>query len=231
MQSLDILKSGKHSNTVAFRTRYGQYERQYLKPTKPRTKAQCRWRELLGAVSAAWARLTEQQRIAWIAAGALVRRRTSLGKSYSLTGQAHFVAINSARARIGRELLLDPPQPEHFGPSPVGPLTFDGAGGRLSLQLSVCEPFIGDIMVIGAAPCSPGRMKCRNVTYLGLLSAPVRGFCGITRLYREVFGLPPAGARVFIRTQQQINGWESRVTDTSAIAPARPAPASKRRSR
>lgn len=120
----------------------------------------------------------------------------------------------------------------NFGLSPIGNLAFHTAGGRLSLKLSVCEPFIGDIMVFGAAPCSPGWMKCRNVTYLGLLPAPVCGLSDITSLYREKFGPPPAGARVFIRTQLQVNGWKSRATDTNAIAPAKPAfaPAPKRRS-
>ncbi|MEI6780374.1 MAG: hypothetical protein WCQ21_05565 [Verrucomicrobiota bacterium] len=53
MKTLDIPKSGKHGNTVAFRTRYGQCERQHGKPTNARTEVQCQWRELLGAVSAA----------------------------------------------------------------------------------------------------------------------------------------------------------------------------------
>jgi hypothetical protein len=86
----------------------------------------------------------------------------------------------------------------------------------VTLKLSVGGPVTADIMIFGAAPCSPGRMKCRNVTYLGLLPAPVGGLSDITRLYYAVYGAPPVGWRVFIRTQQQVNGWESGATDTSA---------------
>jgi hypothetical protein len=228
MKELDIPKTGKRGNTVAFRTRYGQCERQHVKPRNPRTEAQCQWRGILGAVSAAWARLTEERRLAWVAAGARVRKRDSLGKSYSLTGQAHFVAINTARVRIGREMLLDPPQPVDFGPNPVGQLIIKATGGRLTLRLSLSKPALGDIMIFGSAPCSPGRMKCRNVTYLGLLPAPVRGLSDITSLYRKMFGLLPAGARIFIRIQQQVNGWESSATDASAIIPAKPGPSASR---
>ena len=224
MKALDVPKSGKRGNTVAFPSPYGQCERELVNPSNPRTPAQRQWRLKLGDVSAAWAHLTEAQRLAWNAAGLKARRRDRFGNSYSLTGQAHFVAINSARARIGREMLLDPPRPVKFGPSPVGNLIIQTRNRRLTLQLSVGEPLDGDIMVFGAAPCSPGRMKCRNVTYLGLLPAPVRGLSDITRLFRNRFAPPPPGARIFIRTQQQIDGWESGVTDCSAIVPAKTHP-------
>jgi hypothetical protein len=108
MKELDIPKSGKCGNTVAFKSQYGQCERQHVKPANRRTYAQCQWRKDMGNVSTAWGDLTDERRLAWIAAGAMVHRRNSLGRMYSLTGQAHFVAINSARVRIGCEILLDP---------------------------------------------------------------------------------------------------------------------------
>lgn len=127
----------------------------------------------------------------------------------SLPIPAQKQAIKTARLRIGREMLLDPPHPVHFGLNPAVTLAFHTTGGRLALKLSLSEPVLGDIMIFGAAPCSPGRMKCRNVTYLGLLPAPVRGLNDITRMYRKLFGLPPAGARIFIRIQQQLDGWKT----------------------
>ena len=219
MKQLDIPKSGKRGRTVAFKTRYGQCERDYVHPRNPRTDAQRQWRKDMGAVSTAWGTITEEQRLAWNAAGARVRKRDSLGKFYSLTGQAHFVGINSARVRIGREMLLDPPQPVDFGPNPVQKLIIGNAGSRLTLKLRVSKPVTADIMVFGEAPCSPGRMKCRSVTYLGLLTASKGGLSNITRLYAEVFGLPPAGSRVFIRTRQVIDGWEDAPLQTTAIVP------------
>jgi hypothetical protein len=229
MKELDNPKSGKRGNTVAFKTKYGQCEREHVQPKDPLTEAQLQWCEDMGEVSAAWAHITEEQRLAWNASGSRVRKRDSLGRRYSLTGQAHFVGINSARVRIGREMLLDPPQPAQFGLNPVEKLIIKVIGGRLTLKLSICEPITADIMVFGAAPCSPGRMKCRKVTYLGLLPAHVRGLCDITKLYRDMYGLPPVGSRVFIRVRQQLNGWESGDDDFSAIVLPKPALASSRR--
>ena len=171
MKTHDNPGSGKLGDKVASKNHYGPHQRQHVIPTAPRTDAQRDCRSALGNGSKAWGRLlTEEQRLAWIAAGAKVRRRDSLGQSYSLTGQAHFVGINSVLACLGREMVWDPPQPVVFGPNPVRQLIISNGDGRLTLKLSVAEPLAEEIMVFGEAPCSPGRMKCRNVTYLGLVA-------------------------------------------------------------
>ena len=41
----------------------------------------------------------------------------------------------------------------------------------------------------------------------------------ITDLYVARFGVPPAGTKVFIRTQQHINGWDDLPKQTSAVVP------------
>jgi hypothetical protein len=63
-------------------------------------------------------------------------------------------------------------------------------------------------MVFGQAPCSAGRRKRRNVSYLGLLPAAQDGLIDITALYIARFGEPRPGERVFIVTRQQKDGWE-----------------------
>jgi len=40
MKAMDIPKTGKRGNAVAFKSRFGQCERQHVKATKPRTDAQ-----------------------------------------------------------------------------------------------------------------------------------------------------------------------------------------------
>ena len=57
-------------------------------------------------------------------------------------------------------------------------------------------------MVFGQAPCSSGRRKRRNVSYLGLLPVPQAGLSDITDLYTARFGEPGVGKRVFIVTRQ-----------------------------
>ena len=78
-------------------------------------------------------------------------------------------------------------------------------------------------MVFGQAPCSAGRMKRRNVSYLGLLPTPEGGVSDITELYVARYGEPKPGEKVFIVTRQQKNGWEGEDKVTSEIVPGKPA--------
>ena len=223
MKVLDIPKSGRCRDVVFYRMRRCQYWRRHVIPHNPRTAAQRRAREVLGAISKAWSELlTEAERQAWIAAGAKVRSRPRLGQAGPLTGEMHFAGINSARAAIGRELLRVPPERVMFGTNPVEELTISYDQGRLRFELRVSGPVTGDIMVLGAAPCSATWRKCRKPVYLGLLPAPEGGVSDITEMYVRRFGEPKAGERVFIRTRQQTNGWESWNKDVSEVVPARP---------
>jgi hypothetical protein len=63
-------------------------------------------------------------------------------------------------------------------------------------------------------------MRPRRFVLLGALPALASGICDITALYVAKYGVPPAGTRVFIRTQQTINGWTDLPRDTTAIVPA-----------
>ena len=74
-------------------------------------------------------------------------------------------------------------------------------------------------MVLGAAPCSAARRKCRKPAYLGLLPAPEGGVSDITEMYVQRYGEPKAGERVFIRTRQQTNGWEGWDKDVNDLVP------------
>ena len=126
--------------------------------------------------------MTEEQRQAWIASGAKVKSHPRLSQSGRLSGEMHFEGINSARARIGREMLLWPPERVVFGPNPVEGLTISSDNGRIRLRLRVSGPVTEDIMVFGQAPCSAGRKKWRHGAYLGLLPAPQAGESDITDL-------------------------------------------------
>src|ERR1035437_2736820 len=223
MKVLDIPKSGRGRDVVFYRRGRGQYWRRPVVPHNPRTATQRRARAILSAVSKAWSELlTEPERRAWMAAGRKVRSHPRLGQAGPLTGEMHFAGINSARAAIGRELLRVPPERVVFGPNPVEELTVSYIQGRLRLELRVSGPVTEDIMVLGAAPCSPRWRKCRKPVYLGLLPAPEGRVSDITEMYVRRFGEPKAGERVFIRTRQQTNGWEGWNKDVSEVVPAKP---------
>ena len=55
--------------------------------------------------------------------------------------------------------------------------------------------------------------------FLGVLPEEAGETADINALYAARFGVPPAGKRVFIRTVQQINGWQDHPQTFSARVP------------
>ena len=118
--------------------------------------------------------------------------------------------------------VWEPPARVVFNLSPVRELviTNDEDGVRLFLRLAAAPT--EDIMVFGQEPCSAGRSKRRNVSYLGLLPPPVGGLSEITALYKARYGEPRPGRKVFIVTCQQKNGWKGLDQEASEVVPDRP---------
>jgi hypothetical protein len=218
-KALNVPQSGKVGTTVNVTTRYGQVQRQYVKPKDPKTPAQMSIRSNLARVSARWRVLTEEQRAAWALDAQDVHSRPRLGKSARLTGCQLFIKINCARAAIGLDQFDDPPKVPEFSENPVGELTITNTRGTVALKLSVPSTPVEHTIVYAAAPCSAGKYFVRQYNILGLLPAPVRGVTDITDLYVARYGVPRPGMRVCIRTQQQINGWDDLPKQTSAVVP------------
>jgi hypothetical protein len=223
MHMLDVPKSGRSGDVVFFMVRNRQRERAYVIPRNVRNAATGRARGAFGALSKAFSTLlTSEQQQAWTSAAAKVQSRPRLNQCGPLTGQQHYVGINSSRARIDREMLFWPPAPVAFGPNPVEALSLRYADGRLRIELKLSGPVPEDIMVFAQASCSPGRKKWRHGTCLGLLPAPQHGISDITKLYLEAFGEPEPCRNLFIRTRQQRNGWEGEAKDVSELVPVNP---------
>ena len=68
-------------------------------------------------------------------------------------------------------------------------------------------------------PASAGRMKRRNVAYLGLLPPPKDGMSDITGIYIAKYGAARLGTKIFIVTCQQKNGWKGTDKETNEIVP------------
>ena len=79
--------------------------------------------------------------------------------------------------------------------------------------------FRSHTLVLATKPLSAGRSFPGRFVFLGLLPEPAGGICDITELYKALYGLPPANARVFIQTVQQINGWKDIPKQTTAVVP------------
>ena len=220
MKILDIPQSGKWGNSVSVRTRYGQSRRPLVIPKDPKTPAQLRSRATLGHVAPRWRGLTDEQRSAWTGGGRKVRSRPRLGQSGPLTGCQFYTMLNCNLASIGLQQVVLPTERPHFGANPVGQLVVTNAGGDIDLRLPVRGIPTPYIIVLGTAPCSAGISFATHFVILGLLPAPKAGFSSIRKLYVDRFGVPPEEKRIFIRTRQQIDGWEDLPKQTTAIVPA-----------
>jgi hypothetical protein len=228
MQIYDIPKSGRCGDYVFYMRRRKLFRRRYVAPRNVRTAARRHTRRSFGAVARAWGgKLTEEQRRAWMASAVNVKSHPRLWQSGPLTGEMHFQGINNARARIGLEMLLWPPEHVMFGTNPVTGLAVSYAADRIRLRLRVSGPVTEDIMVFAQALCSAGRKKWRHGAYLVLLSASPDGEHDITDLYVERYGEPEPGEKIFIRTRQQKDGWEGRDCDLSEVVPVKPVAAAK----
>ncbi len=101
--------SGKCGNMVWQRNRYGQICYPAFIPANPRTPAQVAIRAIFAAVSKRWRLLTEEQRLAWIAAAALILSKPRASQYGPLTGLQLFVKVNVYLAYRGLPQVDLPP--------------------------------------------------------------------------------------------------------------------------
>ena len=223
MKVLTIPSSGKLGQAVFFRSNFGNCARQYVVPANSKTPAQMRMRGILGRNSQAWGpRLSQPQRDRWNLAASQVMSHPRCAQNGPLTGEQFFTGMNSVLGCVGLPLLWEPPARVIFQLSPVRGLVASNDENGVRLFLELASAPTEDIMVFGQAPCSAGRSKRRNVSYLGLLRPGQDGRSEITDLYKAKFGEPPPGTKVFIVTCQQKNGWKGFDHESSEIVPERP---------
>ena len=178
---------------------------------------------IFGGNSRKWGgKLSEEQRDRWTLAGAQAMSHPRLGQKGPLTGQQFWQAISTVRAIVGLPETLEVPARPVFSHSNVGRLVSEDGPDGVRLFLVVAGELNEDIMVFGQEPCSRGRYKRRNVSYLGLVPPPIGGLSEITRLYKAKFGEPRPGRKIFIVTCQEKDGWKGLDHETSATVPERP---------
>src|ERR1039458_2748265 len=196
MKILDIPKSGKCGQVVAFQSRNGLCLRQLVSPRNKITPARQFMRAAFGRHSQGYSRkLGDEQRHRWILAGAQVMSDPRLGQNGPLTGQQLYTSINSVRSRVNLPESLEPPARVAFGLSAVGELVSENTEAGVRLRLRITGELNEDVMVFGQEPCSSGRRKRRNVAYLGLLPPPVDGLSDATYLYQARNGELRSGTR------------------------------------
>ena len=221
MKIQDVPQTGSLGQTVTYRNRYGQIRRQKVIPRNPRAPLQMSWRAAFQQARMFWRTLSDEQFLAWDAAGQARRTQSVLGRSGPIPGYLVSVSLNARLAMIGQPMVTAPPPIPAFLPSPVVGLVVTLTDGVPSLKLQLSGKPVQHVLVFGARPQSPGVRYVDHYPLLGVLPEAEGELVDITALYAARHGLPPVGTRVFIQTVQQINGWQDRPETFSArVTPA-----------
>jgi len=220
MKILDIPQSGKRGVNVSQQGHNGQISRALAIPSNPRTRAQLLVRNHMASVAASWRTLTQDERDAWTAAATQVKSRSRLGQSGPLSGFQLFSKINCSLLAIGGDEVTAPPEAPSFELLPVTGLAITNTAGVVTLKLATTGTPADGSMLRGAPPVSQGRGRSPGMVFLGTLDAPVNNAIDISTAYKAKYGSPPAGSKVFVHVNQNINGWEDIPSEFSAIVPA-----------
>jgi hypothetical protein len=220
---------GALGNIVASRNRFGDYDRDRVSPKKQSTPALQRVRENMTDLSDLWNDITEEQREGWWRLAVQVYSRTKMGQHGRLDGRLLFLKLNRVLATCGQAPLIDPPPLPRFGPNPVKGFSISQAGDGVVLKLTIDQTPVEDIMLFASPPRNPGRRYNSDYAFIGLLSPPYDGESEFTDQYLKKllewrrfedkkYHRPLAGAKVFVRAVQQVNGWEREVATFRASA-------------
>jgi hypothetical protein len=221
MKTLEGPQIGAHGEVVASRNHYGQHLRKKGHPKKLLTASRLQSDTAMRIVAEAWNNFTDEQRERWYVAGPYAPSRKVFGKAGHLDGRGFFSKANLPRARLGQELLLEPPAQAAFGRNPAVAFTIANDKWDFAMELTLARAPTEEIMLWASPPCNAGKRRNWDYRVLGLLQTPVEGANNFRRLYVKRFGVPPVGKRVFVRVRQQTNGWRGEPWESSAVVPPR----------
>ena len=224
MKILDIPQSGKRGLYVSQNGRYGQISRILAIPANPRTSGQLDVRQRLAKFTQAWRGLTPNQRTAWILAAKNHQSKARCGQSGPLTGGQFFVRINCNLAIMGASSVVVPPAAVTFPTLVPSSLEVTNTLGVLAIKMVCGDDPTEYTMIRASAPQSAGINACSDFRLLGECPQPVLGKADITSLYVNKFGDPGVGAKIFVRANQMIDGYEDFPRQFEASFPPHPNP-------
>ena len=155
--------------TVTYQSRYGQIRRQRTIPRNPRTPVQMEWRAAFQRARSFWGPLSDEQFLAWEAAGQSRRTQSLLGRSGPISGYLVAVSVNTHLARVGLPMVTTPPPIPVFPSNPVTGLVITNITGNVSLQLQLSGKPGQYVLVFGARPQNPGVTYVDHYPFLGVL--------------------------------------------------------------
>ncbi|GAH70394.1 unnamed protein product [marine sediment metagenome] len=142
--------SGKIGGTVFSRNRYGVYARQWVLPTVSTSEDALQQKALLGGISAAFAALTDDQKLQWNEWAQSNPMTNRIGDQQILTGHAAYVRINMRVQKGGIGEIATPP----VGVSPLAlatiTLTVDIGPGEFSFAFAPTPTPAPEALVVQA---------------------------------------------------------------------------------
>ena len=219
---IDKPKSGRWLHGVYYMRGSTQCWRRYVAPKTSRTRFQAQARSAMALVVKAWqSLLTDEQRAAWKTAGRHEKSKPRLGQSGPLLGEETYVKHAMVLLLAGKALPLWPTLRPAFKCNPVAGLRLTNGGQGLRIVVELNGSAEEDVLVYGQAACSASRQKWRHGAFVCVLPKGTHGGRDITAAYVGRFGEPAAGNKVFIRVQQQRDGWKDSAWDFAEVVPLR----------
>ncbi len=169
--------SGSIAGITFSHNRGGMYTRARVTPTDPSSALQQAMRAAMGVLAPFWGQtLTQLQRDGWDLYGDNVPWINPLGQTIFLTGQQHFLRINTVRVQIGQAILSDAPTIFDLGTFTAPTIDFADTSPQLSVNFTNTDAWanaVGGFMLFyqGRAQ-GPGRKFYRGPWRFG---GPIAG--------------------------------------------------------
>lgn len=204
MKYLGNTQSGSLGGTTASRNRNGQYMRRRAVPVQPRTPNQSLIRSQFADAAAAWRGLSAAVQAAWISFAAMMSSTDALGQAQTPTGFQQFVSSTMLQLKAGLAALVTAPAKFAFAPNLTTGVT--SAAGVVTVTGTGPVPAGVALFVEASGPQSAGRTFNGQYKLVKVLAPAAAMPSIITPSYAALYGAPPAGTKIFMRTYQVTAG-------------------------
>lgn len=212
---------GKLGGHVLSKNRGGNYVRTNNVPSNPQSNFQTGVRAAFAAISSGWSGLTVAQRAGWNNAVSKFERTNVFGDRKVLSGKALFQSLNTELINSERPIIDDAPTTEAINGLQAKIKTAALVTGTLKLALDAIGKATADakIVVQATSPVSAGTYNAKNKFRTIQIEDSVEDAAiDIASTYKERFGNPPVGTKVFVRVKVVAkNGQASPYSADSAI--------------
>lgn len=190
---------GKIGGHVLTKGRSGNVIRTKVTPVNPNTTRQSSVRGVLTAFSQGWKALTQAQRDAWNAAVSNFTRTNIFGDTVLPTGKNLFTSLNTNLSKVAYSTITAPPLPLAVVDPEVSSAVVTVTGSVMEIDFAGASA--NQKMFIQASPpVSPGITNISSkMSLIAVEAQTTPGTLDIWADYVAVYGVPPAGQKIFFK--------------------------------